>query len=166
MSADSSKGKMRTYLLTAVQNFSHSEHAKATAQKRGGDQPTISIDQALAEERYSFEPSHEITPDRMFDRRWAIALLQRALGRLEEHYRDLGKTDVFDTLQPFLERGPEAGSYAAATRQLGMSETGFKQTVFRFRKLYQTKLRDEVRLTVGGEEDVDRELGQLLDALR
>jgi len=166
-SVDASKGRLRSYLLTSVKNFQINAHSHDTAERRGGMERPLSIDQAEAENRYQFEPADELTPDKIFDRRWAITILEQVLLRLEQSYSSKGRQAQFDALRPFLEwRGTGADStYADAAAQIGKTTNNFKQMVHRFRKTYQTILRDEVLQTVGKEEEVEDELNRLLQAL-
>ncbi len=161
--ADPEKGRFRAFLLACCKNFLANEHDRAAAQKRGGRAPaTLSVEGA--EERYRREPAHDLTPERAFERRWALTLLDRALGRLRDEFTGRGKGGVFDGLRPYLvgDRGAPQERAAAA---LGMSVGAFKVAVHRMRQRYRELLREEIAQTVGGPDEVEEEIRDLFTAL-
>lgn len=162
---DPAKGKFRTFLLTAMKNFLLDEWNKANAQKRGGQVSILSIDEEVAEEQYAREPTDGITPDQLYERRWAMTLLDQAMARLETEYRRAGKAKLFDALHGSL-LGAKEASYSEIGGGLGLAEGAVKVAAHRLRKRFRNHLRDEIAATVGEEADVDAELQELFAALR
>ncbi len=165
-SADRDKGKLRTFLLTALKHFLIDEHDKATTLKRGGGQHVISIDAALAEERYALEPKDDASPDRLYEKRWALTLLDNVLATLRAIYAKDGKAELFDTLQPSLAWNAGGERYAELAAALGMKENAVRVAVFRLRRRYGDTLRQQVAETVASPEEVAGELDHLLTVLR
>lgn len=163
--ADRSRGKFRTFLLTALKHYMANEADRAAAQKRGGGRTMISFDLDNAEARYRLEPSHEITPQKLFDRRWALTLLDGVLADLQAEYRQAGKEAVFESLKGTLTGDSEAASYAQIGRQLNMSEGAVKVAVHRLRRRYRQKLRQTIADSVASEEQVDEEIRELFGML-
>lgn len=162
---DPGKGRFRTFLLTSMKRFLTDEWHKANAQKRGGNARTFSIDEDSAEERYSHEPASEMTPDQLYERRWAMTILDQAMAELEaEHVRD-GKAELFERLGGSL-LGAKDSSYSEVGEALGLSEGAVKVAAHRMRKRFRAVLREEIARTVGKEADVDAELQELLSTLR
>jgi RNA polymerase sigma-70 factor (ECF subfamily) len=163
--ADQSRGKFRSFLLAAFKHFLANERDRARAQKRGGGRPVLSLDFAAGESRYGREPSHEATPERLYERRWALAVLDWVLARLRgEAVRD-GKDAAFDRLKGFLTGDGDAASYRDLAAELGRSEGAVKVAVHRLRRRYREVLREEIAQTVTGPADVEDELMYLLTAL-
>jgi DNA-directed RNA polymerase specialized sigma24 family protein len=163
--ADPAKGRFRAFLLASCKNFLANEHDRAGAQKRGGMRSLLSINVGSAEGRYSREPSHDLTPEKLFERRWAVTLLDHALGRLRKEFTDKGKEAHFDQLRVYLvgERGGR--SHSDAAQELGMTAGGVKVAVHRMRQRYRELLREEIAHTVDGPEQIDEEIRQLFAAL-
>lgn len=159
------KGRFRSFLLASLKHFLANEWDKVQAQKRGGGQSFIRLDDTSAESRYKLEPRDEASADKLFERRWALTLLDRVLARLREEHAATGKARQFDALKAFIggERGAEG--YAAVGAVLGMSEANVKVTVHRLRKRYRDLLRDEIAQTVGSEAEVEDEIRHLFSAL-
>jgi len=164
--ADSSKGHLRSYMLTGLKHYMHNDWQKGQTQKRGGGVAPISIDQQLAEDRYQYEPVDELSPDRMYDRRWALTILGQVIVRLRSNFDARGKAEQFEVLKPHLEWGSDDTGYAEAAKSIGVTENNFKQLVYRLRRSYQAYLREEVAQTVSDPTEVDDELRGLLHALR
>ena len=160
------RGRFRSFLLTCLKHFLADARDRAQAQKRGGGRPVISWDGLNAEARYQLEPQYELSPDRIFDRRWAYALLEAVMKRLEEEYASAGKGAVFDALRPFLAGEAEGLAYSDVAVRLDLSEAAAKMTVTRMRRRYRQLLRAEVANTVEAKADVDEELHHLLATLR
>ncbi len=158
-------GRFRSYLVTALQHFLINEWENARAQKRGGGQPVYSLQALNAEDRYQLEPADHMTPEALFDRRWAAELLERVRQRLRSEYIAVGKGDAFDRLQPCLTGAELALPYAELAGQLGCSESGVKMAVHRMRRRYGQLLRQEISQTVARPEDVEEEIRALLAAL-
>ena len=163
------KGRFRTFLLVCLRRFLANEWDRKRALKRGGGKAPLSIDLAIdfagADARYKLEPAHDLTPERMFERRWALTLLEEVLAQLAEEMRRFGKEELFAALKVYLAAATTAPPYAEAGRQLGMSEGAVKVAVHRLRQRYRQLLRDEIARTVGAEADVDEEIGRLFAAL-
>ena len=164
--ADRERGRFRSFLLTAVSRFAAKEYGKANAQKRGGGQPLLTLDFADGEQRYLHEPVDNWTPERIFERRWALTLLDRTLAQLRAEHASAGKLAQFELLKVFLTGESGVPSLVQVAQQLGTTEGAAKVAVHRLRQKYRELLRAEIAQTVAAEEDVDEELGQLLAALR
>jgi DNA-directed RNA polymerase specialized sigma24 family protein len=158
---DRAKGKFRSFLLAALKHFLADERDKAFAQKRGGGHTLISLDAREAEERYQLEPAHDLTPEKLFERRWALSLLFAVFDRLAKDYAETGKGELFQVIQEFL--APDSGKmdYACAARQLNMKEGTVRMAVHRLRRRYGTLFRQEVAHTVANESEIEDEMNQL-----
>jgi RNA polymerase sigma-70 factor (ECF subfamily) len=163
-SADQSKGSFRSFLLTMVKRFLINEWNRSQAQKRGGGRHIIAMDALDAEARYAIEPTDNLTPERLFDRRWAMAVLDQVLARLELEHATRGKAEVFDALRGCLADGPGAG-YAHVAQKLGMSEGAVKVAAHRLRRRYRQLLREEIAQTVDSPQEVEAEIRHLMDCL-
>jgi RNA polymerase sigma factor (sigma-70 family) len=162
---DPRKGRFRSFLLTSFKNFIVDEGIRASAKKRGGGKAPVSIDLETAEGRYALEPAHEETPEKIFERRWVMTLLQRAMERFREEHRRSNRERVFEQLQVYLTGERGAVPYAQTARALGMSEVSIKVAIHRFRRRFHSVLREEIAQTVGSEEEVQDELRYLFSAL-
>ncbi|MGC1275123.1 MAG: sigma factor [Planctomycetaceae bacterium] len=166
-SADRDRGRFRTFLLTALSRFLGKERDKRRAAKRGGGRTPLSLDFEAGESRYQLEPVEEQTPDRLFERRWAMTVLDRVLVRLEEeHADDPARTAKFAALKPLMTAATEAAPYATVATTLGMTEGAVKVAVHRLRKRYKELLHDEVAQTVSDPAAIAQELADLRAALR
>ncbi|MHC4925124.1 MAG: RNA polymerase sigma factor [Planctomycetota bacterium] len=165
LDADRERGRFRTFMLAALRHFASHERDKANALKRGGGRKRLSLDFDDGEKRYSLEPVEEITPERMFERRWALTLLDRVLGRLRDEYAGSGKAELFDALKPLLGGPGTARPYRDIGEDLEMSEGAVKVAAHRVRKRYRDALRQEIEETVDGPEAVDDEIRHLMAAL-
>lgn len=161
---DQGLGTFRSFLLAALKNFLSHEREKAHAQKRGGGQAAIALDAQSAEERYALEPKDTLSPDRLYDRRWALTLLDRTQLRLRQEYVAGGKGELFDTLRPTL-AGSRDLPYIELAAKLGMTEGALKTAVHRLRDRYRATLRSEVADTVADPADVEEELRFLIESL-
>jgi RNA polymerase sigma-70 factor (ECF subfamily) len=150
LDADRERGRFRTFMLAALRHFASHE---------------LSLDFDDGEKRYSLEPVEEITPERMFERRWALTLLDRVLGRLRDEYAGSGKAELFDALKPLLGGPGTARPYRDIGEDLEMSEGAVKVAAHRVRKRYRDALRQEIEETVDGPEAVDDEIRHLMAAL-
>lgn len=162
---DPTKGRFRSFLLASLRHFLSNQRDRDLAAKRGGRHRFIALDQLDAEARYQLEPATDLTPERLFDRRWALALLDQVLNRLGDDYARTGRADVYETLKPVLQADPDAPTYAQLGKRLAMSETAIKVAVHRLRARYRQILRDEVAQTVAADADLDAELSDLLNCL-
>jgi RNA polymerase sigma-70 factor (ECF subfamily) len=165
--ADPERGKFRSFLLTAFKHFLSKERDRAGALKRGGGSQVLPLDFQTGEERYSREPAHQATPERIFERRWALALLDRVLARLREEFEQGGKQRLFECLKFCLTGEKNPGkSYEELGEELAMTEGAIKIAVHRLRRRYQELLREEIAQTVATPEDVEEELRDLFEAVR
>lgn len=164
-SVDRSKGRFRSFLLATMKHFLANEWDRAHAQKRGGGQTTLSLDVQEAESRYIVEPADESTPESLFERSWALTLLDQVLNRLREELAAAGKLNQFNELKVCLTGDQSDVGYATPAKKLGMSEGAIKVTVHRMRARYRDLLREEIAHTVAGPEEIEDELRDLLRAL-
>jgi len=164
--ADQRKGKFRSFLLGTLEHFLAKEWRRAHAEKRGGGRPALSLDAQDAEHRYLLELADDVTPERIYDWRWADALLQQALARLRDECRVEGKAELFDKIEPVLSGESAADSYDAVAASLAMGEGAFKMAVLRLRRRYGELIRAEIAQTVSSPEAVDEELRDLFAVLR
>jgi len=164
--ADRDKGKLRSFLLTTLKHFLSDEYARANALKRGGGTTQISIDASAAEERYAMEPADEDSPDRLFEKRWALTLLDNVLASLRQEYAKTGKANLFDALQKFLAWNSGGDAYRDVAAQLGMKESAVRVAIFRLRRRYGEMLSAQVADTVTSDEDIAAELDYLFSLLR
>ncbi len=163
-SANAAKGKLRTLLLTAVSRFLINEWERARTQKRGGGRTPVSLDELASRERARFEVAEHATPEKMFERRWAEALLETVLERLRGESERLGQLERFEFLKPALvsEKSYSAAELAA---RLGVAESSAYSAVHRLRQRYRELLRDEIAQTVSGPGEIEEELRCLLRVL-
>jgi RNA polymerase sigma-70 factor (ECF subfamily) len=164
--ADPRRGKFRSFLLTAFKHFLSKQRERDAAQKRGGGRPTLSLDFHGAESRYRLEPADQTTPEMVYERRWALAILEQALCRLRQELANANKEKLFERLKGVLEGDGPQDSHALIGAELGMSEQAVKVAVHRLRRRYRELLRAEVAQTVAGPEQVDDELRDLFAAVR
>jgi RNA polymerase sigma factor (sigma-70 family) len=163
--ADPARGRFRSFLLTALKRYVINEHERSAAARRGGGHAHFSLDFDEAERAYAVEPSTDETPDRLFNRRWAAIALDRALQRLRTEYFELGRATLADALLPYLTDTGELPPYRVVAARLDISEGAVKVAVHRMRQRYGGILRSEIAETVLGEEEVDAELRELLQAV-
>ena len=157
-------GRFRSYLLAALKNFLVTEWASRQTAKRGGGRMILSLDDLDAEARYQSEPDKDAPAERLFERRWASALLDQVRGALAEEYAAEGKTRLFESLRSSLTGAAQLIRYDALALQLGMSEGAVKTAVYRLRKRYGELLRLEIARTVDRPEDVEDEIRCLIAA--
>ena len=162
---DPARGRFRSFLLASFRNHMADERARRTALKRGGGETPLPIDVGDAEERYAREPSHDLTPERIFARRWAVTVLERALERLRRDYADSGRETVFEALKPHLVGDRAAPPQADTARELGLNVITVRVAVHRLRRRYRQALIDEISQTLGSEEDLGSEIDHLFAAL-
>ncbi|MDB6058113.1 MAG: hypothetical protein JWO95_1957 [Verrucomicrobiales bacterium] len=162
---DQAKGKFRSFLVAALKHFLANEWDHANAQKRGGGKTVISIDVDAAENAYRFEPADSVSADKIFERRWAMTLLDRTLQRLASEYESEGKIQLYEELKSTI-TGDQAGTaYATIAKRLGSSEGAIKVAAHRLRQRYREVLRSEIAETVNTREEVEEELRHLFSAL-
>ena len=152
------EGKFRSFLLAYLKNFLSEQRRKDGAQKRGGGCVFVSLDEPAGEDGYLLEPVDELTPDQVFERRWAQTVLQKALDRLHEEYAARDHASLFELLQDYQPREPGGRSYAQLGDELGMSEAAVKSAVQRMRQRHRELLREEIAHTVTRPEEIEEEL--------
>jgi DNA-directed RNA polymerase specialized sigma24 family protein len=162
---DPNLGRLRSFLMAACSLYLAKDRARGRALKRGGGIPPISIDAAIAEARFGVEPSHLDTAERIFDRRWASTLLDRALARVESENLGSGRRDLFEKLRPSVLGQTDSRLHREVADELGMTEGAVRIAAHRLRRRYREILRDEVARTVADPAEVDLELASLLEAL-
>jgi RNA polymerase sigma-70 factor (ECF subfamily) len=162
---DRKKGRFRWFLLTAFKCFLANEWDRKTAKKRGGGQRPVPLDALTAEQRYQLEPSDPHTAELLFERRWAMTLLENARDRLRGEYEAGSKLDRFEMLEGSLPGGRTERTYAEMGSELGLSEGGVKTEVHRMKRRYAELMREEVARTVADPAEVDLELRHLIDVL-
>jgi RNA polymerase sigma-70 factor (ECF subfamily) len=164
--ADPDKGRFRSFLLGCFQVFVASEFAHAQTQKRGGGVFTVPLDLHEAELRFLHEPHATASPEKLFDRHWAVATLDATLTRLESEMRQSGRADLFQQLLPGLQGDDSGPRYAELARRLGTTEATIRVTINRLRFRYREILRSVVAETLNDPLDVESELAHLMAALR
>jgi RNA polymerase sigma factor (sigma-70 family) len=163
--ADRQRGRFRSWLLGALQNFLHNVRDFEHALKRGGGQLHLSLDTAAAEDQYHLEPWHELTPERLYERHWALTLLERVLATLRDECARTHKGALFDKLKSTLTGGATESSYQEIAAELGSTPGAVKVAAHRLRHRYRKLLREEIAQTVDAPEEIDDELKRLLAAL-
>jgi RNA polymerase sigma-70 factor (ECF subfamily) len=164
-SVDPAKGQFRAFLLAACKHFLSNEHDRETAQKRGGGRCPVSIDRRDAEGRYLVEPAHGLTPERLFERRWALAILEQSLDQLSREFRETGKGALYDRLKAVLTGAHDAVSYADVGQSLGMTEAAVKKAAQRLREQFRGILHERILETVSDPRLVDDEIRALFSSL-
>lgn len=162
---DPLRGRFRTFLLTALNHFLANAWDKAQAQKRGGRYEHLPFDTQSAETQFQQEPQSQVTPETDFNRRWAIALLDRVLRCLREDYTAEGKGRLFELLKDTLEGGRSETPQAQLAAQVGLSEGATRVAIHRLRQRYREILQVEISRTVNSADDVETELRDLFAAL-
>jgi RNA polymerase sigma factor (sigma-70 family) len=163
--ADPERGRFRSFLLTAFKRFLAKERERDRAQKRGGGRHIVPLDFQMGEHRYHLEPADHATPETIFERRWALTLLEQALARLRQEFETADKQKIFDGLKATLTGDGVAEPYAEIAGRLEMSEPAVKVAVHRLRRRYQELLREEIAQTVVTASEIDEELRDLFRAV-
>ncbi len=162
---DPSLGRFRTFLKVSVKHFLSKQRDKEKALKRGGQAKVISLDQEDAEGRYRFEPVGRLTPEEIFERRWALTTIERVLGKLREEFSEAGKEEEFQSLKGYLTGEEPKAPYRQAAEELGTSEGAVKASVHRLRQRFGKLLREEIAETVADPQEVDAEVRHLLQVI-
>jgi DNA-directed RNA polymerase specialized sigma24 family protein len=160
------KGRLRSYLLTSLKHFLVSEHRRAVTLKRGKGQQPVPLDDLSGAERSDMEPADHMTADRVYERRWALTLMEQVLRRLKDEYCTTSNAALFDSLKKLLPDEPGAQSRADIATELGMTDNALRQAFHRFRQRYQLLLREEISHTVAIASDIEDELRHLIAVLR
>jgi RNA polymerase sigma factor (sigma-70 family) len=167
--ADRERGRLRTFLLASFKHFLADEHDRQTTWRRGGRTEIVSFDAVSAEDRYAAEPREEATPERLFHRRWALTMMQRALDALERERAAAGRAEEMSALRPFLDASGLSGetAYAEAAQMLGWSVNATRVAVHRLRQRYRRLLEDQIAATLEIEDPsvIEDEMRALLAAL-
>lgn len=163
--ADPAKGKFRSFLLLTLNHFLADEFDRATTRKRGGGQVFISLDQDVAEGRYRQELSADLTPEKLFERRWAQSIVEQALKRLRAEFGAETQPEAYGVLKAFEPGEQITLSYAEAASRLGISESAVKSKVHRLRQRHRELIREEIAQTVSTATEIDEELRHLITVL-
>jgi RNA polymerase sigma-70 factor (ECF subfamily) len=159
------RGRFRAFLLAAMNHFLANEWRRVRAQKRGGGEVPLSLDTTLAEQHYGSHLASASTPEKVFDRRWAETVLERAGQALKEEFISEGKEAVFRELNVFLSAPSASGDYSTLSQRLNLSESAVAKTVERLRRRYRELVRREISQTVGSPSELDDEMRYLLEVL-
>jgi RNA polymerase sigma-70 factor (ECF subfamily) len=162
---DPSLGRFRSFLKVSLKHFLSKERDKAQALKRGGQAKVISLDGEDAENRYRFEPVDRLTPEDVFERRWALTTIERVLGKLRKEFSELGKEEEFQSLKGYLTGEEPKIPYQNAAEELGITEGAVKASVHRLRQRFGRQLRQEIAETVADPQEVDDEVRHLLQVI-
>jgi RNA polymerase sigma-70 factor (ECF subfamily) len=160
------EGRFRAFLLTSFRHFVSKERDRARALKRGGGCVLLSIDAQEAEGRHADEPLETLDPEALFERRWALTILERAMARLRHEFAASGRTIEFELLEAYLTGSEPKAPYQNAAARLGTTEGAIKKMVHRLRRRYGLLLREEIAATVADPEEIDAELHHLLASVR
>jgi RNA polymerase sigma factor (sigma-70 family) len=160
------KGRLRSYLLTSLKHFLTNERNRAMAIKRGQGQQLIPLEHLRERERVGFEPVDTLAADQIYERHWALSVLDHVMARLGEEHRATGNVQLFDRLQKSLTDEPDRPSPAETARELGMTENAVRQASYRLRQRYRQLLHEEIAHTVMVPGDIEDELRHLIAVLR
>jgi RNA polymerase sigma-70 factor (ECF subfamily) len=163
--ADPGRGRFRTFLLASMKNFIAGEWRKEHAAKRGGAVEVLPLDFDSAEQRYVVEPSHELSPEAIYERRWALGLLEQAAADLRLRYERDGEAALFEALKGALDSGDETLPYRDLAQRLGRSEGALRTAASRLRARWRGRLRELVAETVNDEGEIQDELRTLIRAV-
>jgi RNA polymerase sigma-70 factor (ECF subfamily) len=163
--ADEERGRFRSFLLASFRHYLSNESAHRRAAKRGGGAPLVSIDMETAEGRYALEPREDLTPERLFERRWAIMLLEGALTDVERECESAGSSRFFSVSKAYLTGESGAAPYCDAAGELGISVGAFKVAVHRLRRRFRDAVRNRIAATVGQPGQIEEELRFLFRAV-
>ena len=164
-SADRDRGRFRSFLLKSVANFLNADHRRQTAEKRGGGQTVLSLDFESGEQQYNQVASATMSANQLFERRWALTLLQNTTAALRDEYSERNHGKLFALLEPHINQDAARVPYADLSAQLSMSEDAIKQAARRMKLRYREILRTEIANTVDSAEETDDELRQLMQIL-
>jgi RNA polymerase sigma-70 factor (ECF subfamily) len=163
--ADHDRGRFRDFLLASFKNFLANQRQRANAEKRGGGKTKLSLDFAAGESRYQIEPSHALTAEKLYERRWVLTLLDQVLNQLRLELIEAGKVEDFEQFKGALTGEATADDYARAAEVLKITPAAAKQAAYRMRKRFRQLFRQGVAQTLADEVDVDDEIGRLLEIL-
>ena len=160
------KGRLRSYLLASLKNFLAKAHRRAMTIKRGEGRPPVPLEELLVRERADLEAADTLSADRIYERRWALILLEQVLARLGEEYQVAGNSALFEQLKQMLGDEPDRPSQAKIAQELRMNENAVKQAFHRLRRRYRLLLREEIAQTVAVPSDVEDELRHFIAILQ
>lgn len=163
--ASPDKGRFRSFIIASLKYFLADELGRLQAQKRGGGRIPVFLDAQSAEERYRLEPVERLDPEKLFERRWAVTLLNRVLDRLETEFVKAGKARLMEQLRQFLLEDDGSVTYREVAARLGMSEGAVKVAVHRMRQRYRNLFRDEVVQTLADPAEAEDEMRQVFAAI-
>jgi RNA polymerase sigma-70 factor (ECF subfamily) len=164
-SVERTAGKFRSFLLACLKNFLANERERANTQRRGGNQVTVPLDSGDAETRYTLEPVDHRTPEAIFERQWAFAVLESTMKALQREYLESGKQELFEQLQGFLPGGQESASRAELATKRGVSVGAIDVAIHRLRQRFGALLREQVAQTVSSDNEVEEEIQYLITVL-
>lgn len=159
------KGRFRWFLMDAISKFAANWNTAQSAQKRGGGQNILSLDFQAGESRFQIEPADHQTPEKIFERQWAIRVIHLALESLQQAYYVDGKKRMFDQLQTYLIPESRLPTYAETATELGLTETAIKVAIHRLRQKFSRAVRDVVLQTIEDPNDLEEEVNSLLKSL-
>jgi len=163
--ADPKYGKFRSFLLIRLKSFLSDERDRARAKKRGGGRKTLSLRFQNAEDQYALEPGDQLSPERLFEKSWALTVLERTMNQLEKEMAEKNKKKLFEHLKVYLTTEKDVIPYRNMAKQVNMPEGSVRVAVHRLRRRYRKLLRDEIAQTVAAEDQIDEEIGHLFTAL-
>jgi RNA polymerase sigma-70 factor (ECF subfamily) len=159
------RGRFRSFLLASLKHYMANESARRLTQKRGGGEVILSLELDSAEGRYRFEPSEPVTPESLYERRWALTVIERVLAYLRQDWEASGRGMEFDELKACLLGETPDGGYLAVAEKLNMTEGAVRTATHRLRRKFQARLRHDIAETVSDPDDVEDELQYLIRAL-
>lgn len=159
---DPNRGKFRSFLLASLKNLLANEWDRSHAAKRGGKHTIVSLDETAAEDRYQQEPSHNSTPDKLYEQSWRLTVIDSALQKLRDKYRARGKSEMFEALQDRLIDAADSDSYTELAAKLNMGEGAVRMAVRRMRERFHYLLRAEIAHTVESPSEIDEEIRYLI----
>lgn len=160
------KGRFRSFLLVCMKHLLSKEYQRARRQKRGGGAAMVPLDAEPAEDRYGADPGHEETPEKLFERTWALEVMGRAMSRLRQECLGTRNGTLFEELKSVLSGEKDNTRYRDIAARLNMTEAAIKQAVRRLRERYRESLRAEIADTVASSDEIDSEIRHLLSVLR
>lgn len=163
--ADPKYGKFRSFLLIRLKSFLSDERDRARAKKRGGGRKILSLGFQNAEDQYALEPAEQLSPERLFEKSWALTVLERTMNRLEKEMAEKNKKKLFEHLKVYLTTEKDVIPYRNTAKELKMPESSVRVAVHRLRRRYRKLLRDEIGQTIADENQIDEEMGHLFTAL-
>ena len=157
--------KFRSFLLMALKRFMGDQRRRTNAVKRGSGKKVLSLNVVAAESQYALEPAHNLSPEKLFEKSWALTVLERTMNRLEAELSNTGRQELFQSLKAYLCGAEDSVPYRTAAAELNITEAAVKVAVYRLRQLYRDMLRDEIAQTVRSHEEVEAEIRDLFVAL-